>query len=236
MLAGGHAFTIASDLTLPPQPAQQVFAGAVDGVAQIGSADDVDILAGRMTLAPALAPFLAASLPPVTVIDAAAPQAESVQWMLQRLRSESCRSEPASALMADRMVELLFVELMRAAVKSRDAAGWLGALAEPRLGRALRALHADPARAWTLADLAEAAHMSRSGFAAAFKHSVGVTPLAYLTRWRLQQAGHALRQGGITVARAAEAAGFASESAFGHAFRRVFGCTPGRYAAGGEPL
>lgn len=197
LLAGGHGFTIASDLALTPQPAAHVFASAADGVAHIGAGNEVEIVAGRMTLAPALAPFLAASLPAVTV------------------------------------VEMLFIELMRAAMEGQDAIGWLGALAAPRLGRALRALHADPARTWTAADLAERAHMSRSGFAAAFKWSVGVAPLAYLTRWRLQQAGQALRQDGVTVARAAESAGFASESAFGHAFRRVYGCSPGRYAAHG---
>lgn len=234
LLAGGQGFTVASDLALPAAPAQAVFAGAVDGVARIGAVADVEIVAGRMVLEPALEPLLVAALAPMTVIGAASPQADTVRWLLQRLRIERAGAEPASGAMADRMAEMLFVELMRAALKQGGrGAGWLGALADPRLGRALRALHADPARAWTVADLASAAHMSRSSFAAAFTQAVGMAPLAYLTRWRLQQAGHALRRNGATVARAAEVAGFASESAFGNAFRRVYGCSPGRYAAAG---
>jgi AraC-like DNA-binding protein len=233
LLAGGHGFTISSDLALAPSDAAAVFAHAAGGMARIGALAEVEIVAGRMELAPALAPLLTAALPALTVIDAASSQAAGVQWLLQRLRVEGAGSEPASAAMAVRVVEMLFVELIRAALKEEGAAtGWLGALADARLGRALRAVHAEPARTWTVAELADAAHMSRSSFAAAFKQSVGVAPLAYLTRWRLQQAGHALRRDGITVTRAAEVAGFASESAFGTAFRRVYGCTPGRYAAG----
>jgi AraC-like DNA-binding protein len=232
LLADGRGFTIASGLSLPPRPAHCVFAAAIDGIAQIGNTVDVEILAARMTLTPALLPFLRASLPPVTVISGRSEQAENVHWLLRRLRSERAHSELGSATLSDRVVEMLFVELMRAANDAtdgvRDAAGWLGALSHPRLGRALRAIHAEPERTWTVAQLAELAHMSRSGFAATFKQAVGIAPLAYLTRWRLQQASVALRRN-MTIAVAASDAGFASESAFSHAFRRVFGCSPRKY-------
>jgi transcriptional regulator GlxA family with amidase domain len=155
-----------------------------------------------------------------------------VRWLLQRLQSERAGTEPASEMLANRLAEMLFVELIRAAMKAQDvggqALGWLGALSHPRLGRALKALHAESARTWTVAQLADVAHMSRSSFAASFKQAVGVTPLAYLTRWRLEHAAHALR-GRATVAVAASDAGFSSESAFGHAFRRVFGRSPRKY-------
>lgn len=237
LLAGGAPFVIASDLALAPVPAREVFADAADGVGKrlgrIGTGEEVAIVAGRMEADAAFAPLLADSLPPVTLVKADAPRADTVRWLLQGLAKESAAGAPAGRAVAARMVELLFIELLRAAMEAPDnTRGWLAALADRRMARVLHALHADPTRPWTLAELAGLAHMSRSTFAEAFRALVGIAPFQYLQRWRLHVAGDALRHRHASVSAAAALAGYASDSAFVSAFRRLYGCTPARYAAG----
>jgi len=230
MLSGGAPFVVASDPALAPLDAGIVFAHSVDGVAQVGDGDAVRILGGRMRLDPLLAPLLTDALPPVVLLEAGTAQAETVQWLLRRLQLEASGAAPAGAVMQSHLAGMLFVELMRAApLNGEGRAGLLTALADPRIARALNALHRDPARAWTLPLLAAEAHMSRSNFAARFRQLAGVPPLDYLRRWRLHLAERALRTQGVSVAAAAALAGYGSDSAFGHAFRQAFGRSPRRH-------
>lgn len=106
--------------------------------------------------------------------------------------------------------------------------GWLGALTDPRIGKAIRLMHADAAHPWTLEVLCSAVAMSRSAFSKRFKSLVGRAPLDYLLRWRMRIARDLLRRG-CTVAAAALHVGYASESAFRHAFKRLHGHAPKRY-------
>lgn len=232
LLVGGRAFTVASDMGLPPVPASQVFADNDKGIARIGTLDEVHIVAGRMSLDPVLATFLTSALPELTVFRAASAAAISVQWLLQRISLELGNATTAGSAIADRMVEIVFIELLRASILELGGkSGWMAALADRRLARVLAAMHADPSRNWTLAQLAAEAHMSRSAFAEAFRSTVGMAPLQYLTRWRLYRAGHALRKQGVSISAAAVSAGYESDSAFVSAFKRLFGTTPARHAA-----
>jgi AraC-like DNA-binding protein len=113
--------------------------------------------------------------------------------------------------------------------QSGRPAGWLGALNDDRIGAALRAMHADVARRWTLTELAGISHMSRSAFAAAFRSQVGTAPLDYLIQWRMSLARDALRRGTRSISELAAATGYESESAFSTAFRRVVGSSPKRF-------
>jgi len=109
------------------------------------------------------------------------------------------------------------------------AHGWLRGLSDPEIGRALRLMHERPARPWTVAELADHLSVSRSAFAARFKQVTGRPPLAYLTWWRLCRAAARLRRrDGATVAQVAREVGYETEAAFGKAFRRQFGRTPGQ--------
>ncbi|HEX4298894.1 MAG TPA: AraC family transcriptional regulator, partial [Devosia sp.] len=90
-------------------------------------------------------------------------------------------------------------------------------------------IHADPARTWTLIELAKAAGMSRTGFAQRFRAVVGIAPLAYLTRWRMHLAERDLRQSDVLVSGLAYRLGYGSESAFSNAFKRVTGTAPRSY-------
>ena len=107
--------------------------------------------------------------------------------------------------------------------------GLLYALADPRLGEAIKAMHGDPAHRWTLAELAARAGLSRSIFAQRFRERVGETPIGYLAQWRMMLAKDRLIHGRDTLGTIANDLGYESETAFNTAFRRVVGCTPRRY-------
>jgi AraC-like DNA-binding protein len=107
--------------------------------------------------------------------------------------------------------------------------GWLAALADARIGPALRAMHKDMARDWTVESLAAAASLSRSAFAQRFRERVGQAPLEYLTQWRMFKAGNMLGQGNAAVGTIAGAVGYESEAAFSKAFKREKGMAPGAW-------
>jgi len=106
------------------------------------------------------------------------------------------------------------------------AAGWLRALADARIAPALRLMHGSPDHSWGLEDLARACGMSRTTFAGHFKEAAGVPPLTYLTDWRMHLAEQALRETAAPMANIAQRLGYASESAFSNAFKRVTGKSP----------
>jgi AraC-like DNA-binding protein len=110
-----------------------------------------------------------------------------------------------------------------AACGAVDRSGWLLALRDPHIGRALAAVHRAPEHPWTVASLAREAAMSRSAFAAHFTDLVGEPAMQYVTRWRMESALTALREGASVAARS----GYESEAAFARAFKRVTGLTPG---------
>lgn len=175
---------------------------------------------------------LVALMPPCIVISAGpSPQAEWLQATLRWVTHEARAVQPGGETVLTRLADVLVVQALRAWLANDPAAGvgWLGALRDRQLGRALAALHRDPARDWTLAELAAEAAMSRSAFAARFKARVGEAPLAYLTRWRMQLAAAALQEEGedTTLAVLAERLGYESEAAFSRAFKRVMGTAPG---------
>ncbi|MEQ4723850.1 AraC family transcriptional regulator [Nonomuraea sp. B19D2] len=110
-----------------------------------------------------------------------------------------------------------------------DESGWAAALADPAISRALDAIHRAPDRRWTVESLGAHAGLSRAGFARRFTGLVGQPPLAYLTWWRLATAGRLLRESDASVAEVAQRVGYGSEFAFGNAFKRQFGVSPGKY-------
>lgn len=127
--------------------------------------------------------------------------------------------------------ELMFVEVLRRHLEtlSADRAGWLGGLRDPKVGRMLALLHAEPARDWTLDSLARASGVSRSVLAERFASSVGETPMRYLTLWRMQLAARLLADGTAKVAAIGEQVGFRSEAAFSRAFKKVTGLSPAEW-------
>jgi AraC-like DNA-binding protein len=126
------------------------------------------------------------------------------------------------------LCELMFVELLHRHLEtlSADGPGWLAGLRDPKVGRALALLHAEPARDWTLDALARAAGVSRSVLAERFARCVGETPMRYLTLWRMQLAARLLADGATKVAVIGDQVGFRSEAAFSRTFKNVTGLSP----------
>jgi len=124
--------------------------------------------------------------------------------------------------------ELMFAELVRRYVESlpEESRGWLGGLRDRYIGRALNLMHAEPTRDWTLNELAKEAGLSRSSFAERFTLYVGIPPMQYLQKWRLQIAASRLLEGGGGIAAIAADVGYESEAAFSRAFKRVIGESP----------
>jgi AraC-like DNA-binding protein len=133
----------------------------------------------------------------------------------------------------DRLLDVALIQILRQhfTASGEGAPSWFRASADPHIGSALRALHEDPARPWTVAELAGEANLSRSAFARRFTELVGVAPLTYLSEWRMSLARERLRHSNDRLAAIAHALGYASEFAFAAAFKRHHGVAPGRWRA-----
>ncbi|GIF25830.1 AraC-like DNA-binding protein [Actinoplanes tereljensis] len=232
LLTRSQRFVLASGPDVPPAPAGPVFAAAgPDGFARTGTGDDVFLLGGRFDFGARARELLLDALPPVLHVPASSPAAAALSWSLTQIEAELRDRPVASGLVAEHLALVMLIHMLRLHLAEAPGAGpgWLGGLADPVVAPALRALHADPARAWTVADLAAVAAVSRSTLAARFKQAVGQGPLDYLTGWRIELAAARLRRGDGTVAAIARAVGYGSESALSTAFKRVTGQSPREY-------
>ncbi|HYW56643.1 MAG TPA: AraC family transcriptional regulator [Polaromonas sp.] len=170
---------------------------------------------------------LACALPALIVLPLR--EVDGLDHTLALLFSETERLRCGQRLLADRMFEVLLLQLLRWLLDHPEKAGlpkgMLTGLGHPRLARALVAVHERPGDAWTLESMAEQAGMSRSTFAASFKDQVGETPADYLLRWRVSIA-QALLRSGQSIKAVAETLGYASASSFSRAFAQTTGMPP----------
>jgi AraC-like DNA-binding protein len=200
----------------------------------LGDGQGTELLCGAYAFDGGLWPTMMASLPAVTVVASAGNRALST---LLALMAEEIRSAgPGQQTVLDRLLDLLLVAALRAHWTAPQAAapGWFCALSDPVAGPALGALHEDPSRAWTVADLAVRAGVSRATLARRFAAATGLPPWAYLTRWRMELAKDELERPGATIASIARATGYADEFSFATAFKREVGIAPGQYRARGS--
>lgn len=159
---------------------------------------------------------------------------EGSGWVTDLFRlalAEGGSKRVGSETVLARLSELMFVEVIRRHVEELpdETSGWLSGLRDPHIGKALRLIHARPARPWTLDVLAHDVGLSRTVFASRFANYVGVSPMQYVARWRLQLASRQLEQAGVSIARAAADVGYESEAAFSRAFKKVVGVPPGEW-------
>ncbi|RCV51712.1 AraC family transcriptional regulator [Marinitenerispora sediminis] len=153
------------------------------------------------------------------------------------LAEEVGKQLPGQEAVLDRLLDLLLIAVLRAwfARPEADAPAWYRAHGDPVVGRALRLLHREPARPWTVAALAAEAGVSRAALARRFTALVGEPPMAYLTAWRLTLAADLLRESDAPLDAVARRVGYGSGFALSAAFKRERGISPQRYRAGGPP-
>jgi AraC-like DNA-binding protein len=150
-----------------------------------------------------------------------------IKDVAQFLVIEVTKREPGAALMISRLIDILIIRCIRTWAKTLGTRqGWIGALADARVSRAVAALHREPARNWSVEELASVAGMSRSRFAELFGKAVGEPPLRYLHRWRLATAADLLQRSSLSVGEIARSIGYESEAAFSRAFKTMFGTPP----------
>lgn len=184
----------------------------------------VRLLVGTYCLGTEVGRRILSALPPAVVLTAG-------MWrspLVGVLDEEIDRDEPGQEVVLDRLLDLLLISAVRAwfSRPDPDAPAWYRAQGDPVVGPALRLLHEEPARPWTVADLAERTGVSRATLARRFAEVVGEPPMAYLTGWRLALAADLLREPEVTVTAAARRVGYATPFALSAAFKRRYGVSP----------
>ncbi|MEV0407882.1 AraC family transcriptional regulator [Actinoallomurus sp. NPDC050550] len=213
---------------------------AVDGsgvrTASGGSGVRTEMLCGAYRLDHSRAHPLLTELPDVVHLPARVGRHPALRAAIDLLGHEiGARPRPGGDAALSGLLDLLLLYILRAYYEDQPdevTAGWGAALRDPAVAGALRAVHEDPARPWTVESLAAEAGLSRAAFARRFTAMVGSPPLAYLTWWRMTIAARLLRDTDLPLRSVAERTGYTSEFAFARAFKREFTTAPGRYRAG----
>lgn len=232
VLASGRAFVLASDLGLPRTDAAVVFASRANGsIGTWNGGGGCMMFAAHLEFDSGFARFLFDRLPPVVLVEDRAARA-ALRSCLEQMMEELHAARAGHELVVEHLVHIALVKLLRfhLAESAHQAAGWLGALADARLGPVIAAMQAQPARAWTVASLAQVAAMSRTAFATRFKSVTGSAPLDFLTLLRMRIAAGLLEQPHARVSEVAQAVGYGSQAGFSTAYRRVMGVSPRRRA------
>jgi AraC-like DNA-binding protein len=169
------------------------------------------------------------NLPPV--IKAGDPEHSDAGWLGQFLRFAMMEAKDKRAggeSVLAKLSELMFIEVVRRHLETLppEQAGWLAGLRDPFVGKALSLLHGAPAQSWTIEELAKQVGLSRSVLAERFADLVGVPPMQYLAKWRMQIASGMLSGGNGNVATVATEIGYESEAAFSRAFKKMVGVPP----------
>ncbi|MEV0108351.1 AraC family transcriptional regulator [Nocardia sp. NPDC050799] len=235
LLGNPPPYVLASTLDASPRPAEPLWEGAEAGVVRIGPEPEENtyLCGGHLAFDDGNACVLTDLLPPLVIVRAADPRGRQLAQLIELLATEVEATAAGGSLVLNHLAQVLLVHMLRAhACRTDQPIGWLGALNQDGIGAALRAMHADVAHSWTVGELADVGHMSRSAFAQAFKDQVGTSPLEYLIQWRMSLARDALTRGTLSISELACATGYSSESAFSTAFRRVVGSSPRTFRAG----
>ena len=217
--------------SLEPAPSARDAAPAVlpDGEVRHGAPDgppDVRLLVGYCVFASPDARLLVSLLPQLVHVRGE----RRLATLVELVREEFLGRRPAREVILGRLLEVLLIEALRASAGTTAPPGLLRGLADERLAVAIRRMHEHPTRAWTVAQLAREAGLSRSAFFDRFTRAVGAAPMAYLLDWRMAVAKDVLRREDRTVAEVAARVGYGSASTFSVAFTRHVGRPPTHYA------
>ena len=228
-LLGGGAKVAPLDVgeTLP-----RVLARGLELLRLGGGGTSARFICGFLACDPQLSKAFLSGLPPLVKVNIH--DTASGQWLENSLRfsvAQAANHEAGASVMLTKLSEVVFAETLRRYVRDlpEGQTGWLAGARNAEVGRALAMLHQSPTRPWTVANLAREVGVSRTVLADRFRHFLGESPMAYLTRWRLQLGARALTESSRSVAEIAMEVGYESEAAFNRAFKREHGLPPARY-------
>jgi transcriptional regulator GlxA family with amidase domain len=167
-------------------------------------------------------------MPPVLLVRKQANNDRSLLSLLKMMAAEVVAQRVGGATVLTRLADVVITTVIRdwVATRDEDTSGWLGAIRDPKIGRALVAIHRRPGESWSVESLAKIAQMSRSIFAERFTTLVGIPPAHYLARRRMHLASVWLRDNELTAAEIALRLGYESEPSFSRAFKKTFGVAP----------
>src|SRR5580698_3296289 len=240
-LTGGDCFLVArgtsivlrdSPRTRPRWNFREVGAKANNNVAHCGGGGaPTTIVCGSLSFDRASLKPITQLLPNFILMKADQARTLALHTTVQALASEMEEQAPGSEVVASRLAEVLFIQVLRAHIASGPERnkGWLRAIFDPQIGAALGAIHDRVNTPWTVESLADAAGMSRSAFAARFKELLGETRSEYVTEWRMQKAMQLLERRDKKLPEVARLVGYESDAAFSKAFKRVVGANTGEY-------
>ena len=204
----------------------------VDRVIHYGGGGSLTTLvSGSFGMSAFEAPLISTILPRYLHLRLEQNRSHAFQSVLDLLEAETAQPGMASSRLISCLYEALFVYAIRAYASSSAAPpkGWLAAVSDKHLSRAIQAMHSGLDTNWSVESLAREARMSRSAFALKFKTVLGQTPLEYLTQWRMHRAGDMIRSNGTSFSEVASAVGYGSESSFSRVFKREIGVAPREY-------
>ncbi len=192
------------------------------------------VIGGQFIFADDRHPLALDLLPPLICFNVNEQELAALQSTLQLLEKEIAIPAPGTTAMIDSLADIFFIQTLRAYLLDCNTrnTGWTGVLSDERLGKAIRLIHLESERPWTIVALADHIGMSRSVFTARFKDKLGISPIAYLTRHRMHLAQELLRRpASIGIAQVAAKVGYDSEAAFNKAFKRETGMPPALWRA-----
>jgi AraC-like DNA-binding protein len=232
LVPNGESHRLASSVGLEPLrgvPVEQILSSPPLLFSYGGGGAATQVACGYLGCDARLARMLLSGLPPVVRVNVRGSSAGA--WLEASVRyalDEASSPRPGGTSVLAKLSEVLFIEVLRLYVASQPdgRSGWLAGVGDRIVGAALREMHARPAYAWTLEELAREAGASRSVLAERFQQLVGESPMQYLTHWRMLLAANLLVASNASLARIAEDVGYQTDTAFSRAFRREYGAPP----------
>lgn len=228
-----EAHLIGSDLHLPPASMRAITERPdwqrLPLIRYGGGGETAKLVCGFLACDPRLCRPILSALPTVVKVNLrSSPTGAWIENSIRYAIEQAMSPRPGGDALLAKLSEVLFVETLRSYVDALapDRTGWFGGLRDPLVGAALALMHQQPARDWTLEELARQVGASRTVLAERFTHFIGESPIAYLTRWRLAIAADLLRSSRASLVRIAETVGYQSEAAFNRAFKREYGVPP----------
>ena len=225
------AYGVSMSSLAPPPPGVETSAPIALGNNEFRLGDpnrpvDLRMMIGHCSFGSPDAALLVSLLPQIVHVRGV----ERLATLVQLVRDESREQRPAREVVLSRLLEVLLIEALRSMAETTASPGLVRGLADARLAASIRAMHEHPTRAWTVAELAKEAALSRSTFFERFNRTVGLAPMEYLLTWRMALATDLLRRNEGRVAEIAQRVGYSSASTFSVAFTRHVGRPPSQYA------